>query len=190
MQRFREVEQVLFISGPAATDAITGINDYTFRRSGRQSLQDLATAGGFLDSLQGAKVVVFAQDTEFGKGNVAAAQAVFFYRSKGAEIVSILVPEDATEFTPFAVQLRIANPNLVFPAWAGATSGAMWQALFQQRVFDVAPLVTGLGDTTTYQAFGDASDKVSFLNHYFAGAADNAVNTYMIDYLKVKASRG
>lgn len=176
-----EVEQVLFVSGPAATDALTGINKYTFR-SGRQSLQDLATAGGFLDSLQGAKVVVFAQDTEFGKGNVAAAEAVL--GSKGATIIPILVPEDATEFTPFAVQIKDANPDLVFPAWAGATSGAMWQALFQQRVFDVAPLSTGLGDTTTYQAFGDFSDKVSFLNHYFEGATTNDANKYMIDHLE------
>jgi hypothetical protein len=32
--------------GPAAADAITGINEYTFR-SGRQSAQDVATAGTF-----------------------------------------------------------------------------------------------------------------------------------------------
>ena len=39
--------QVLFISGPAATDAITGINKYTFR-SGRQSYQDVLAAKSFL----------------------------------------------------------------------------------------------------------------------------------------------
>ena len=37
-----EQNKVLFISGPAAADAVTGINDYTFR-SGRQSAQDVAT---------------------------------------------------------------------------------------------------------------------------------------------------
>ena len=36
--------KVLFISGPAATDAVTGANKYTFR-SGRQTYQDVATAG-------------------------------------------------------------------------------------------------------------------------------------------------
>ncbi len=39
--------KVLFISGPAATDAITGINKYTFR-SGRQTYQDVKTAATFL----------------------------------------------------------------------------------------------------------------------------------------------
>ena len=32
--------QVLYISGPAASDAITGINKYTFR-AGRQTYQDV-----------------------------------------------------------------------------------------------------------------------------------------------------
>src|SRR3954454_6949382 len=35
--------KVLFISGPAATDGLTGANRYTFR-SGRQSYQDVRTA--------------------------------------------------------------------------------------------------------------------------------------------------
>ena len=65
--------KVLYISGPAATDAIQGINKYTFR-SGRQSLQDVATAGTFIDT-KGKKVVVFAQDNAFGQGNVAAVKA-------------------------------------------------------------------------------------------------------------------
>src|SRR5690606_11143653 len=66
--------KVLFISGPAAADALTGINGYTFR-SGRQSAQDVATAGTFLDDLDGKKVTVFAQNTAFGQGNEAAVKA-------------------------------------------------------------------------------------------------------------------
>ncbi|MGN5733416.1 hypothetical protein [Arthrobacter psychrochitiniphilus] len=38
-----EQNKVLYISGPAATDAVTGANKYTFR-SGHQSMQDVATA--------------------------------------------------------------------------------------------------------------------------------------------------
>ena len=63
--------QVLFLSGPAAADAVTGINEYTFR-TGRQSAQDVATAGGFLDDIEGKKVTVFAQNNAFGQGNEAA----------------------------------------------------------------------------------------------------------------------
>src|SRR5215207_2087348 len=46
--------QVLFISGPAATDAITGVNGNTFR-SGRQTWQDIRTAATFLGDTAGKK---------------------------------------------------------------------------------------------------------------------------------------
>ncbi|HET8927090.1 MAG TPA: substrate-binding domain-containing protein [Microbacterium sp.] len=170
--------KVLYISGPAAADAITGINDYTFR-SGRQSAQDVATAGTFLDDLNGKKVTVFAQNTAFGQGNEAAVKAIL--GAKGATVDSILVAEDVKEFTPFATQLLDGDPDLVFVAWAGETSGAMWQALLQQKVLDTIPVVTGLGDSATFGAYGEASEKIQFLNHYFPGANDYDVNKKMID---------
>ena len=60
-----EQNQILYIAGPSAADAVTGVNDYTFR-SGRQTYQDVATAGTFIGDPAGQKVVVFAQDTAFG----------------------------------------------------------------------------------------------------------------------------
>lgn len=172
-----EQNEILYIAGPAAVDAITGVNDYTFR-SGRQSLQDVAAAGAFLEG-ESNKVVVFAQDNAFGQGNLAAVDAVL--GASGAEVSSVMVPEDATEFTPFAAQLKDAQPDMIFVAWAGATSANMWQALGQQDVFDVAPVVTGLGDAVTFDAYGPVAENISFLNHYFPGAPDNEVNTAMIE---------
>jgi branched-chain amino acid transport system substrate-binding protein len=175
-----EQNKVLYISGPAAADAVTGINDYTFR-SGRQSLQDVATAGSFID-VDGQKVVVFAQDNAFGQGNLAAVEGLL--GAQGAEVSSVMVPEDVTEFTPFAAQVLDADPEMVFVAWAGATSGAMWQALDQQGVLDDITVVTGLGDTSTYGAYGAASEKIDFLNHYFPGAAANDVEAAMIEHVE------
>ena len=79
----------------------------------------------------------------------------------------MLVPEDATEFTPFAQQRARRQADLVFVAWAGATSNAMWQSLSQQGVFDAVPIVTGLGDISTFGAYGEATDNIGFLSHYF-----------------------
>lgn len=172
-----EQNQVLYISGPAAADAITGINDYTFR-SGRQSSQDVATAGTFLDDIAGKDVLVFAQDSAFGQGNVAAVDAIL--GTQGATVDSLLVAEDVTEFTTFAQQVVDADPDLVFVAWAGATSGAMWEAMSQQDVFASIPVVTGLGDAATFGAYGAASEQISFLNHYFAGGPSNSVNDAMV----------
>ncbi len=178
--------QVLYISGPAAADAITGINKYTFR-SGRQTYEDVATAGTFIGDPSGKKIVVFAQDNAFGQGNLAGVQAVL--GAKGATVEGVLVAEDATEFTPFAQQLLDAKPDLIFTAWAGASTGAMWTALQQQGVFDAVPVVTGLGDLSTYGAYGDTSDKISFLSHYFAAATDNEQSKAMIGYLEAHDSK-
>ncbi len=176
-----EQNKVLFISGPAAADGVTGINDYTFR-SGRQSAQDVATAGTFLDDIEGKTVAVFAQNNAFGQGNVAAVEAIL--GGKGATVTPVLVAEDVTEFTPFAQQVLSAEPDLIFVAWAGATSGAMWQAMSQQGVLESIPVVTGLGDAATFGAYGEASEKINFLNHYFPGAPDNEVNTAMVEAIE------
>ena len=173
--------ETLFISGPAATDAITGINDFTFR-SGRQTYQDVATAGTFLADISGKSVLVFAQDNAFGQGNVAGVEAVL--GGAGADVSSVLVAEDATEFTPFATQIVNSAPDMVFVAWAGATTGAMWEALQQQGVFEETTVVTGLGDVASYQAYGAASENLSFLNHYFAGAGQTDAEQAMIDALE------
>ncbi len=87
--------KVLFISGPAATDAMTGVNKYTFR-SGRQSYQDVLTAASFIGDPHGKKVMVFAQDSAFGQANDAAVTAVI--GGAGATVTGVLVPATATEF--------------------------------------------------------------------------------------------
>lgn len=174
--------KVLFISGPAAADVVTGINEYTFR-SGRQSEQDVATAGTFLDELEGKNIVVLGQNNAFGQGNVAAVEAIL--GGKGANVTPVLVAEDVTEFTPFAQQVLGEEPDLVFVAWAGATTGAMWQAMSQQGVFEQVPVVTGLGDSPTFGAYGEASEQISFLNHYFAGGPSNPVNDAMVEAVEV-----
>src|SRR4026209_876363 len=107
--------KVLFISGPAASDAVTGINKYTFR-SGRQTYQDVKTAATFLKGI-GKKVTVFAQDSAFGAGNYAAVNSIV--GSQGHTVGRLLVPLSAQDFTPFAQQVKQANPDLLFVAWAG-----------------------------------------------------------------------
>lgn len=71
-------------------------------------MQDVATAGTFVDDLKGKKATVFAQDNAFGQGNLAAVKAAL--GAKGAMADAILVPEDVTEFTPFARQLIHTKP--------------------------------------------------------------------------------
>ncbi|HXH96234.1 MAG TPA: substrate-binding domain-containing protein [Gaiellaceae bacterium] len=173
---------ILFISGPAASDAITGINRYTFR-SGRQSYQDVLAANSYLQGA-GRKVVVFAQDYAFGQGNYAAVKAVL--GGKGHTVTSILVPLTANDFTPFAQQVVQAKPDLLFVAWAGSTTAAMWQALQQQGVFKSTTVTTGLANRDTWKSYGPASDSIKFLCHYIPDGPSkkNKVNNWLIAKMK------
>ncbi|GAB7101167.1 substrate-binding domain-containing protein [Thermobifida fusca] len=176
-----EQNKVLFISGPAATDAITGINDYTFR-SGRQTYQDILAAGSFMDDPEGKNVMVFAQQNAFGQDNVDAVTTVL--EAQGATVDSVLAPPDTTDLTPFAEQVRQADPDLLFVAWAGETASAMWKALNQQGVLDATEVVTGLDIKASYPVFGEAEGKISFLSHYFDGAAQTEAEQMMREFVE------
>ena len=175
--------KVLFISGAAASDAVTGINKYTFR-SGRQSIQDVLTAKAMIGDVTGKKVLVFAQDTAFGQGNVTAVKSVF----TGATVTSLLVPFSASDFTPFAKQAKDSKVDMIFVAWAGATAQSMWQAMTQQGAVDSSTVVTGLAEKATWPIFGTAGSKISLLAHYFEGASSNAVCTNLISEEKKMGS--
>lgn len=170
--------KVLFISGPAAADKATGLNKYTFR-SGRQSYQDIKTAASFVGDAKGKKVTVLAQDNAFGQANVAAVKAVL--GGEGATVDQVLAPPSATDLTPFATQAKTAKPDLLFVAWAGDTASALWTALNQQDVFTDTKVVTGLDLAASYPLFGPAGEKISFLNHYFDGAAGTPVEKAMTE---------
>ena len=181
MAPLAEQNRILYISGPAASDAITGLNRYTFR-SGRQSYQDVLAAAAFLGKNVGRKIVVFAQDTAFGQGNYAAVNAVL--GGKGHKVERVLVPLSATDFTPFAKQAREANPDLLFVAWAGTTAPAMWRALDQQNVFNGTDVTTGLAERATWSTFGDPATKIKFLSHYVHTAPKNAVNDWLVKTMR------
>jgi branched-chain amino acid transport system substrate-binding protein len=182
-----EQNDVLFISGPAATDAITGINDNTFR-SGRQTYQDVLTAQSFIGDPAGQTVLVFAQDSAFGQANVAAVTAVLG-EVGGATVTPLLVPAGATDLTPFAAQARDAGADLTFVAWAGETAPAMWQSMGQQGVFEATDVVTGLDLRASYPTYGDqVAGQLNFLSHFFAEAVDNEVSQAVTE--RVEAAGG
>jgi branched-chain amino acid transport system substrate-binding protein len=171
--------KVLFISGPAASDGITGANRYTFR-SGRQTYQDILAARAILgNKATSKKITVFAQDSAFGQGNVAAVQAVL--APKGHTVNKVLVPLTATDFTPFASQAKSQNPDLLFVAWAGTTGPAMWKALDQQGVLKSTTVTTGLAERATWSAFPDG---ITFLSHYVSIAPKNKVNDWLVKTMR------
>ena len=122
--------QVLYISGPAASDAITGVNKYTFR-AGRQTYQDVSTRPSYL---KGSARRSSSSTRTRSSATATTPRSRPSSAARGTRSREISVPLTATDFTPFAQQAKNANPDLIFVAWAGTTAGAMWKALDQQNV--------------------------------------------------------
>jgi branched-chain amino acid transport system substrate-binding protein len=179
---------VLYIAGPAAADAITGLNRNTFR-AGRQTLQDVIDAANiFPPKSTGKKIEVFAEDTAFGAGNVAAVQLIF--GSKGHTVAKILSPFGAADLTPYAQQLKNSNADAAFVAWANTNNAAaMWQALQQQGVPSKMTIITGLANREVYDALGPLVQGITLISHYVYTAPHNKVNTWMTKWL-AKNHRG
>lgn len=176
--------QVLYISGPAAADQVTGANKYTFR-SGRQTFQDVMAAKSFVASEgKGQKIVVLAQDYAFGQSYVTDAQKVF--GAVGDKVTPVLVPLSTTDFTPTALQVKALHPSMIFLAWAGTTGAALAQALDQQGVFNGTKVVTGLANIATYPFYGAAGAKFDYLSLYFYQASHNAANDYLVSQMKAR----
>lgn len=179
MAPLAQQNNVLFVSGPAATDAVTGINKNTFR-SGRQTYQDVKAASSYLGYGAGKKVVVFAQDTVFGQGNYLAVKSVMGDLG-GQSVDRVLVPFTATDFTPFVQQLKQKQPDLLFIAWAGTTAPAMFQALEQGGIYTtVDRVVLGLAERSTYSLYGAPASKLSLVSHYLYNAPKNKVNNWLV----------
>ncbi|MFI7492015.1 substrate-binding domain-containing protein [Micromonospora echinaurantiaca] len=176
--------KVLNISGSAATDAVTGVNRYTFR-SGRQTMQDIAATRAMIGDTTGKTVLVFAQDNTFGQANLAATRT----NLPGATVTSVLVPPTATDFTPFAAQAKAAHPDLLSVAWAGATAPAMWQALKQQGALEDTTVVTGLDLRASYPTLEVVAADLTLAAHYFAEATTNPVNQAMAAAVKARGGQ-
>lgn len=173
---------VLYISGPAANDLISGANRNTFR-AGRQTLQDVIDAANiFPPKSTGKKIVVFAEDTAFGAGNYTAVQQIF--GGKGHTVSKILSPFGTADLTPYAQQLKNSGADAAFVAWANTgNSAAMWQALQQQGVPKQMTIVTGLANRASYDALGPLVQGITLLSHYVYQAPKNAVNRYLVRWM-------
>ena len=163
---------MLFISGPAATDALTGVNKYTFR-SGRQSYQDVLTAESFLGDPKGKKVTVFAQDSAFGQANVAAVKAVIGGAGRDGDACSC--PASATDLTPFASAGQ-GRQGRTCSSWPGPAPpprrcGRRWTS---RACSTSTTVVTGLRHRRLVADLRRRpATRSRFLAHYFDGAADN-----------------
>jgi branched-chain amino acid transport system substrate-binding protein len=176
--------KVLYISGAAADDAITGVNRYTFR-SGRQTYQDVQTAKSYVQALgTGKTILVLGQDFAFGQSYVTDATNAF--KSLGDTVESLLVPLTTTDFTSTALQVQQDKPDIIFLAWAGTTGAPLMQALQQEGALATAHVVTGLANIATYPFYGSVGTSFNYLSLYVSNGSTNKPNEYLIKAMEQK----
>ena len=128
-----EQNKVLYIPGPAATDAVTGANKYTFR-SGRQSLQDVATADTFVDDPHGQEGCRLRPGQRVWPGQPRSGEAgARCQRRRGQRHPGSRGRHRIHPVRPPAHRQQ-AGPRLC--RMGRAASGGMWQALDQQGAFE------------------------------------------------------
>ncbi|MDQ0823763.1 branched-chain amino acid transport system substrate-binding protein [Arthrobacter sp. V1I7] len=168
--KFAEEQNVLFISGAAGTDEMTGLNENAFRSS-RQAYQETAALASVLPNATG-NVVILAQDYAFGQTYVKTATKIL----DKATVTPVLVPLNANEFTAYARRVVEAKPDLLIVVYYGDTSAAMWQALVQQKVLTSTKVATLLVEKKNWPVYGEAAKDITFVSHYFPGASDSELN--------------
>jgi len=176
--------KVLYISGAAADDAITGVNRYTFR-SGRQTYQDVQTAKSYVQALgTGKTILVLGQDFAFGQSYVTDATNAF--KSLDDTVDSLLVPLTTTDFTSTALQVQQDHPDIIFLAWAGTTGAPLMQALSQEGALTTAHVVTGLANIATYPFYGTIGTSFNYLSLYVSAGSTNKPNEYLVKAMEQK----
>ena len=177
--------RVLFVSGPAAADGITGRNRYTFR-SGRHSYQDVLAAKALLPATRDKAILVLAPDTAFGQAEAASVQSVFI--PEGAMVERRLVPASTREFASVAQELRNRRPDFLFLAWAGTTTDDVLNALDREDVLGRLSLVTGLAQRQFYPNLGPAAERLTLFAHYLPGAPQNPANQLLVDHIRQRSN--
>ena len=139
----RGPEPGALLSGPAASDGITGSTVHVPLRAARPPGRHAAAS--YLKGA-GKNVSSSTQDSASARATTPRSRPC---RRQGPHVSGSTSPLSATDFTPFAQQAKNAKPDVIFVAWAGTTAGAVWTALDQQDVFNGTDVVTGLAERVT-----------------------------------------
>ena len=156
---------------PAATDGLTGKNRYTFR-SGRQSYQDVLTAKSFIGGAAGQEGARLRPGQRVRPGQRGRGQGGHRRRRRDGR------PDPGAGRAPPSSPRspsRRSTPSPTCSSWPGpappprhvAGAGPAGRA-------GSTTVVTGLDIRASWPTFGAAGAKISFLAHYFDGAADRA----------------
>jgi branched-chain amino acid transport system substrate-binding protein len=177
MSTYKKIDMV----APAASDALTGINKYTFRTS-REDTQDAMTGARYAVKNFGKTYMTLAQDFSFGQDqeNTWNTQLKRLHaKNKG----NILLPLTTTDFKPTIDSIKKVHPKWLFVAWAGVGT-ALFDEMKTDGLFKAGiKVMTGLPNVSGVPFFGTAVSKMGFLSVYYYTFPRTAANSFLKKYI-------
>jgi branched-chain amino acid transport system substrate-binding protein len=181
-----QYKKILMIA-PAASDALSGINRYTFRTS-REDSQDAITGAGYAYHKFGKTYMSLAQDYAFGHDQVTGWKTQLD-KLGAQDLGDVFFPLTATDFTPYIQQILAKKPTWLFIPCAGTQCLGLWKQLDQQGLLDQVKVMTGLPNVAAIPFFGNGAAKMGFISVYYYTFPKTKANTYLVKQIKAQYKR-
>src|SRR5690606_12081971 len=76
-------------------------------------------------------------------------------------------------------KIQDANPDILYSAWVGQTTGALWKAFNDARLQDRMKVVTELLAKENWPIYGSAGPNVAFVTPYHYQIVDNEAAKFL-----------
>ena len=174
-----EYETVMVID-PAAADSLTGDlwNEYIFR-TGRNSAMDAeAVAAVMMGEFPEGTIGILAPDTSYGHSCAEPVKLAVEKRG-GTVIAEEFPPADATDFTPYILRIKEAQPDYLFVVWAGANHP--WTQLGESNLIEEGMQIsTHLAEFAALKIMDPMVGMHGF-TVYHNTLPDNDVNDFLVE---------
>jgi branched-chain amino acid transport system substrate-binding protein len=172
---------VILMTGPAASPAITGENlTQPPLRVSRNPPPDFpSSANPALDN-PGGDFIHLAADYEFGRATAGAAEAVL--GSAGINFVqdTIYAPTDTTDFTPYFQQLLDSGADAVVITWAGDSTVTLMQQLEELGVPDQMAVIVPFNSNEIVSAVPPPAGSEAWMIYHYS-FPDNPINDWLVE---------
>lgn len=179
--------KTILMAAPAATDALSGINRYTFR-TGREDTQDAITGASYGFHKFGKTYMSLAQNYAFGQGQVKS-WSTRLAKLGATDLGDVYFPLTTTDFTPYIQQILAKKPNWLFIPCAGQQCLGLWKQMNDQGLLDQVKVMTGLPNLAAIPFFGDAGTKMGFISVYYYKFPHTRANTYLVKQIQKQYKR-
>ena len=181
LQSIAQDFNVILMTGPAASPAITGsnFNVNTFRVC-RNSYQDFLSYASYAKNNVGSNFIQLAADYEFGHASADAAAAVL--GSAGINFVqdTIYAPTDTTDFTPYFQQLLDSGADAVVITWAGDSTVTLMQQLEELGVPDKMTVIVPFNSNEIVKAVPPPPGTEAWMIYHYT-FPDNPINDWLVE---------